>query len=133
VSRRVLDASALLAYIDDEPGADAVEERLPEGLLMSAVNWAEVLSKLAERGVSIDRLRAELAQAGVLGGSLEIRPFAEDDAVTAGELRPPTRPFGFSLADRACLALAVRTQLPVVTADRDWAEAPLPVAVELVR
>jgi PIN domain nuclease of toxin-antitoxin system len=133
VSRRVVDASALLAYIDDEPGADAVEERLPEGVLMSAVNWAEVLSKLAERRVSIDRLRAELVEAGILGRSLEISPFTEDEAVIAGELRPATRDLGFSLADRACLALAVRTALPVVTADRAWAEARLPVAVELVR
>lgn len=129
----MLDASALLAYIDDEPGADVVEERLPEGALVSAVNWAEVLSKLAERGVSIDRMRAELTESGVLGQSLEIRPFTEGDAVIAGELRPATRRLGFSLADRACLALAVRSGLAVLTADRAWVEAPLPVDVELVR
>lgn len=100
---------------------------------MSAVNWAEVLSKLAERGVSIDRVREGLVDAGVLDQSLEIRSFTEDDAVAAGELRPATRAYGFSLADRACLALAVRTGLAVLTADRAWAEASLPVAVELVR
>jgi ribonuclease VapC len=129
----VLDASALLAYIDDEPGADTVEERLPDGVLMSAVNWAEVLSKLAERGVPVDRLRRQLADVGILGQSLEIRPLTDDDAAAVGELQPATRALGFSLADRACLALAVRTGLSVLTADRAWADASLPVAVELVR
>jgi PIN domain nuclease of toxin-antitoxin system len=133
VSSRVLDASALLAYVDDEPGAETVEERLAEGMLISAVNWAEVLSKLAERGVASDRLREQLIDVGVLGQSLEIRSFTEDDASAAAGLKQATRSLGFSLADRACLALALRTRLPVATADRAWAEAPLPVAVELLR
>ena len=133
MSSCVLDASALLAYIDDEPGAHVVEERLPDGVLMSAVNWAEVLSKLAERGVSIDRLRERLAGLGILGQSLEIRPFTEEDAAAVGELRPATRALGFGLADRACLALALATRLPVLTPDRAWSEASLAVAVELVR
>ncbi len=133
MSSRVVDASALLAYVDDEPGAEVVERCLPDGLLVSAVNWAEVLSKLAERGVAGDQFEEELTSAGILGESLEVRPFRGEDAVTVARLRLVTRALGFSLADRACLALGLRSGLSVLTADRVWGEASLPVRVELIR
>lgn len=46
----VLDASALLAYLHGETGASVVTAALIQETAISSVNWAETLSKLAERG-----------------------------------------------------------------------------------
>lgn len=128
----VLDASALLAYIQGEAGAATVQARIAEGTLISAVNLAEVLSTIAERGAVPADVMEELAATGNLGQSLRVREFAAADAIAAAELRP-ARALGLSLADRVCVALAAELELPVLTADGAWAHAELPVRVEVIR
>jgi PIN domain nuclease of toxin-antitoxin system len=110
----VLDASALLVLLNAEPGSEQVAKAMP-GAVISAVNLAEVVGKLSEAGLPEATLREALR---VL--SLDVRPFAEDDAYEAGLLRAPTRRAGLSLGDRACLALAARLKLPALTTDRAW-------------
>ncbi len=123
----ILDASALLAHIGGEPGSDGVDALAGEALI-SAVNLAEVLSKLTERGLS-----QRDADGIVYRYRLEIVPFDEELARQTGALRPATRSLGLSLGDRACLALAQRERLPVLTADRSWAKLDLGVAIRVVR
>jgi PIN domain nuclease of toxin-antitoxin system len=109
----VLDASAVLALLADEPGAEVVLAALPHAAV-SAVNLSEVVVKLAERGVPADAIRAALE-----GLDLTTHPFGVEDAFAAGALRPGTTPLG--LGDRACLALAARLGAEALTVDRDWA------------
>ena len=125
--RVVLDASALLAYLRAEPGSEAVDSVLGSALITS-VNWAEVLQKSLSAGVEAKGLRQELQALG-----LAVEPFSAGDADTAALLWPQTRNLGVSLADRACLSLALRLNLPVFTCDRLWAELNLPLRIELLR
>jgi ribonuclease VapC len=131
VSAFVLDASGLLAYLDDEDGAAEVEEHLEHRASMSAANLAEALSKLAERGDSPRDVFATLEQEGLLGGLIDIEPLTVEDAVTVAELRPVTRDRGLGLGDRACLALGRRLGLPVLTADREWVGLEQAIGVDV--
>ncbi len=131
--RAVLDASALLAYLRDEPGRDIVDELLEEICAISAANWAEVLSRLAGEGKDPDEASAELAERGVLHSSLTVHPLDEAQARRIAALRPITRDFGLSLADRACLALAEVLELPAFTADRAWDGLDLDLQIRLIR
>jgi len=121
----VLDSSALLAYFNDEPGAEVVEIALLSGGAVSAVNWAEVLTKVRDTGQSPEAFCADLTDRGILGQLLEVRSFGEADAASTASLRKATREQGLSLGDRACLALARTLGLPVYTADRIWTEVAL--------
>jgi PIN domain nuclease of toxin-antitoxin system len=123
----VLDASALLALLQDEPGGDLVQELL-ETAAISSVNWTEVTQKALERQVDIEGLRQELAALG-----LEIVPFTAALAETTARLRSATCQAGLSLGDRACLALAAILDLPAVTTDRIWPDLGLPVKIRVVR
>jgi PIN domain nuclease of toxin-antitoxin system len=116
----VLDASALLAHLRDEPGADVVAEAIASGAVISTVNLAEVFSRVADQGDDPAKLAAELTQIGLLDGVITVEPFTAADAIDAGRLRPLTRDAGLSLGDRACLALARRLEAPALTADTDW-------------
>ncbi|UQA55988.1 type II toxin-antitoxin system VapC family toxin [Polyangium aurulentum] len=129
----MLDASALLAFLNEEPGADAVEGALGKGALISIVNWAEVISKAAEMGADPVRVRDELVQMGVLGKALQIVTLMDEDALEMARLRPATRSLGLSLGDRACLALGQRLGLPVLTADRLWSQVTLDLEIRLIR
>ena len=130
MSSSVLDASAALAYLQGEAGADRVAEALAAGALLSVVNLAEVMTKLAADGLSEEGVRGSLQ---VLRAETAV--FEEADAVSTGLLRPVTRPLGLSLGDRACVALALKSGLPVLTTDRAWAGigSLLDVEVELIR
>jgi len=132
VSRVVLDASALLALLNAESGADLIEAALAsDGGIISVVNWAEVLSKAVETGVPPETVRERLERAGVLGTALRIEPVTEEDAATIARLRPITRAAGLGLGDRACLALAKRLGAPAVTVDRAWASISGAAGVEV--
>jgi len=132
VSNVVLDASALLTLLNAEPGADVIEAAMAaDGAVMSVVNWAEVLSKAVETGVTPEAVRERLERAGILGTLLRIEPVTEEDAATIARLRPLTRPAGLGLGDRACLALAKRLGAPAVTVDRVWASIAGAVGVEV--
>lgn len=123
----VLDASAVLALLFREPGADVVRDVLRGGMI-SAVNWAEVLQVTIRKGGNIDGLRTDLERRGLL-----FAPFDESDADATAELYPATRELQISLADRACLVLARRLGLPVLTGDRVWADLNVGVEVRLIR
>lgn len=123
----VLDASAVLAVLQREPGADRVLARLG-GAAISAVNFAEVVTRLASKGTDLAQVLTDLHT--LLG---DIRPFDIRQAEAAGLLSASTRPFGLSLGDRACLTLAKHLNVPVLTADRAWAKLDVGVAVELIR
>lgn len=123
----ILDASALLAALNEETGSDAVELALP-GAVIGAVNLSEVLAKLAEVGLS----EAD-AWSAVSGLALRVVEFDEDLARIAGSLRPVTRALGLSFGDRACLALGRKLGLPVLTADRSWTRLDIGVNVQAIR
>ncbi len=127
----VLDASALLAYVFGEPGAEVVEASL-SGAVIHAVNLAEVLSRLAERGSSPEDSFAALQEAGVMK-LLTVDIGTADDAMNVARLRPLTRTLGLSLGDRYCLSLAQRLGVPALTADRQWANVEVGVQVQVIR
>jgi ribonuclease VapC len=129
----VLDASALMAVLHAEDGASVVIEAIGEGAAVSVVNWAEVLSKLAEAGKDPEIATAELRRAEGSRRALTIEPLTAADCVAVARLRPVTRRQGLSLADRACLALADRLGVPALTADRKWLEADVTAEVQLIR
>jgi ribonuclease VapC len=129
----VLDASALLAYLRDEPGADAVADAIADGVVISTVNLAEVFSYSADRGADPAKLADKLTQAGLLNGAITVAPFTTTDAVDAAHLRPLTRNAGLSLGDRACLALARRLDAPALTADTAWQDANHNVQLRPIR
>lgn len=127
MSEVVLDASALLALVLAERGAERVAETL-EKALISSVNLSETAAVLMDSGIPSARVRARLSRHG-----LTTVPFDEEDALLAAELRALTRGAGLSLGDRACLALAKRRGLPALTADRAWAALDIGVEVRLIR
>ena len=126
--RKLLDASALLAYLQREPGFEAVREALREGAAISAVNLAEVAGKLKARGKDPERIVRRLLAMG-----LEVLPFTLEEALEAGALDPLTRPLGLSLGSGACLAAGKVRGLAVLTADRTWAGVVPGVDVVVVR
>jgi ribonuclease VapC len=124
---RVLDASALLAFLFREPGGEAVPGLLPSAVV-SSVNWSETVQKAVARRVDTAELRDDLEQLGML-----VEPFTVADAERAAELWSAPGGAQLSLGDRACLALASRLSAPAVTADRRWREAAVGVPLEFLR
>lgn len=125
--RMVLDASALVASRRAEPGSEALDGVRGTAVITS-VNGAEVVQKCLSAGVEVEGLRQELQALG-----LAVEPFSAADADTAALLWPQTRNLGLSLADRACLSLGLRLNLPMLTCDRLWAGLTLPPRIELLR
>lgn len=123
----VLDASAALAVVLREAGGDAVEPHCP-GATISAVNLAEMVARLAERGMAETDVRSAISDLG-----LSVVPFDETRAIATGMLRPSTRARGLSLGDRACLALARERNVPALTADRRWSGLDIGVDIRLIR
>lgn len=123
----VLDASAVLAWLRDETGAEQVDAALDGGVL-SAVNASEVAQKLLHHGVDGSRAVTQL-----LGLGLVLTPLTDTDALATAELWPYTRAHGLSLGDRACLALAQRLQRPAMTADQAWKAVDLDIDIQLIR
>lgn len=118
--KNVLDASAVLAVLNGEPGEKKVIPILAESAI-SAVNLTEVGTKLLEAGM--DEESAQIA-VSVLGIG-EVTNFDEELAWETAKLRPLTKKLGLSLGDRVCLALAMKLKVPAVTADKEWAKIKL--------
>ena len=123
----VLDASALLAFLHGDPGADVVEP-LVESCVISTVNWAEVLQRVLSWGVDATGLLEDLAALG-----MQFLPFTVEEAEVTARFWSMTREAGLSLGDRACLSLAQILELPAVTADRRWATLNVATEVRLIR
>jgi len=123
----VLDASAVLALLFEEPGHDIVEDYIATSII-SSVNISEVIGRFTRVG----RDPKSIIDTMVLGG-LEVIDFTMSHAITAAKLLPLTRVKGLSFADRACLALAQSKSLTTLTADRAWTSIEAPIDIELIR
>jgi ribonuclease VapC len=123
----VLDASALIALLWEEPGAEEVEPLLGRASI-STVNWTEVLQRYRAHGIDTAGKRESVEALGI-----SIESFEAEDAEVVAELWQPTRSAGLSPADRACLALARRLRVCAYTADRDWRRLKVGVEVVLIR
>ena len=123
----VIDASVMLAILFDEPGGKEAFGMI-EGGLLSTVNLSEVLTKSMAHNATAEFSEVQVSRLG-----LELVSFCAADAMEAAKLRPLTRHKGLSLGDRACLALALRRGLPVLTADRHWDGLDIGVDIRLIR
>jgi PIN domain nuclease of toxin-antitoxin system len=122
----ILDASAVLAVLQNETGKEKVEAILDESAI-SRVNLTEVLTKLIEKGMTIDEAKETFEDL-----ELKVIEFDENQSLKAAELRPLTKHPGLSLGDRCCLALAIVEDLPAITADRNWASLNI-CKIEIIR
>jgi PIN domain nuclease of toxin-antitoxin system len=127
MSRHVIDASALLAILNQESGAEQWTDAVIDGV-MSAVNLSEVIARLADAAMPEEDIRKVIEPL-----DLEVAPFDSHQAWTAGLLRSATKAAGLSLGDRACLALGRTMKLPVLTADQAWKSLRVGVQVKLLR
>lgn len=123
----ILDASALLALIQNENGSEIVEQHLPNAV-MSTVNISEVATLLVKLGLPADEI-------GTMISSLvrRIVPFDLGQAYIAADLIQETKTLGLSFADRACLSLAKQLELPVITADKAWGRLAIDIEIRLLR
>ena len=127
MSSFVIDASAILALLNEEPGHQLVSESIDDSA-MSAVNYCEVIGKLVDVGLSDSEARSTVEPLKV-----EIVDFDEQLAFDAACLRRETRLLGLSLGDRSCLALARASKAAVLTADKNWSKLKMDVKIILIR
>ena len=123
----IFDSSAVLALLHGEPGA-ALIQTLTLDAVLSSVNASEVQTRLVRKGADPKR-----AWESVTASVQTVVPFDAAMAEAAGTLASKTQPYGLSLGDRACLALAMALKAPVYTADRAWAQLQIDVAIHLIR
>jgi len=128
MNKIVLDASAILAVIHQEPGHEKLSPQLLAGAVVSTVNLAEVQSKLVSRGWT-----SEEAWEDATSPAQQVLPFDEEHARIAGDLVAQTRQVGLSLGDRACLALGMALKAPVYTAEKAWHSLGLSVRIHVIR
>jgi len=127
MSKYVLDASAVLALLNEETGQDKVEAVIADSV-MSAVNYCEVMGKLIDAGVTEEDARESIDLLNV-----EIISFDTEQAGKAAALRPTTKKLGLSLGDRSCLALGLARRHTVVTAEREWTKLRVGIKIEMIR
>lgn len=137
MSKFVLDASALLALVNQEPGQDIVAEVLAQAWV-SAVNASELVAKLTDQSLSEAEVKEVLAalnlqMLNLQMLNLQIVAFDERQELMAGYLRSLTKHLGLSLGDRACLALGLQQQCRVITADKAWAKLDLGIEIQVIR
>jgi ribonuclease VapC len=128
VNKIVLDASAMLAALNGEPGSEKLTPEMLSNSAGSTVNLAEVHTKLVSRGADSDE-----AWEDALSAIQESVPFTEEQARIAGGLVAQTRALGLSLGDRACLALGLVLNAPVYTTDKSWKTLKLGVRIHVIR
>lgn len=127
MAEAVLDASALLAFLRNEPGAEEVAAVLKLSCI-SAVNLAETISKMVEYGKPLDDVAFQIERLRI-----PVIPFDAEHAKLVASLWKATRVVGLSLGDRACLALGLKTGLPVLTTERAWENIKVGVSVGVIR
>lgn len=110
----VLDASALLALLKGEPGADRVAAVIGAAAI-SAVNLHEVAKEMLREGATPEATRGVLDEL-----NLDIRPHDREAAYTSAALHEHTQRYGRGLGDRTCMALGMQLGVPVLTADQEW-------------
>ncbi|MBD2566775.1 MULTISPECIES: type II toxin-antitoxin system VapC family toxin [Nostocaceae] len=127
MSEVVVDASAILALLNQETGSEEVLKFIGKAAI-STVNLSEVIAKLADAGIPEEDIRQIIYNL-----NLEVINFNEEQALKAGMLRPNTKSIGLSFGDRACLALGIILNQPVLTTDRLWGSINVGVEVRVVR
>lgn len=128
MNRVVVDSSVVLATIHEEEGSEKITPEFLTRAIISAVNLAEVQSKLVSSGWP-----ANEAWADATGSVRDVIPFSAEHARVVGNMIAQTRAFGLSLGDRACLALGLALQVPVYTADRSWKRLKLGIRIHTIR
>ena|ERR1035438_2309867 len=124
----VFDASAILAVLQHERGAETLTVEMRKNAVVSAVNLAEVQSKLVKKGHD-----PEKAWEDALSTMTEVEPFTGEHARIAGDLISMTEKYGLSLGDRACLALAIALKAPVYTTEQAWRNLQVGVPIHVIR
>ncbi len=117
----------MLAVLQLEPGGDIVADAI-ENAVMSAVNLSEVIAALSRKGMAVSE-----AVRVMRIFQLRVEPFDETAAYATAALLNPTRPYGLSLGDRACLVLGQRLNFPIMTADKAWANLDLGIELKMIR
>jgi PIN domain nuclease of toxin-antitoxin system len=128
MNRVVLDASVILAVLFQERGAEKMTDEIMERAVVSAVNLAEVQTKLVKMGHP-----PEKAWSDALLLKTDPEPFTSDHAKIAGNLIAKTEKYGLSLGDRACLALAIALKAPVYTTEQLWKNLKVGVPIHVIR
>lgn len=129
MSKSVLDASAILAIIQNEVGADKVEPLLG-GIVMSSVNVSETVAKILQKS----EMSLQDVQDCLLPLISMIAPFDEEQAFHTAQLIRKTKSIGLSIGDRACISLGIKMKLPVYTADKIWTELSIDgLDIKLIR
>ena len=124
----VLDASAILALIQNERGAERLTDELMDDAVISTVNLTEVQSKLIKKGYDSE----EAWETAVLLVTAA-EPFTSEQARIAGDLITKTEKYGLSLGDRSCLALAIALKAPVYTTEQVWRNLKLGIPIHVIR
>ncbi len=124
----VLDASAILAVVQHEPGQEKLTDEVMGNAVASTVNLAEVQSKLVKNGYGTDQ-----AWADALELVTAAEPFTSEQARIAGDLIAKTEKYGLSLGDRCCLALAIALKAPVYTTEQTWRNLKVGVPIHVIR
>ncbi|MGB6743449.1 MAG: type II toxin-antitoxin system VapC family toxin [Terracidiphilus sp.] len=124
----VFDASAILALLQNERGAEKLTEEIQDTAVVSTVNLAEVQGKLVNCGFSPDE-----AWEHALSTVAAVEPYTSQQAKIAGSLITKTEKYGLSLGDRSCLALAIVLKAPVYTTEQLWKNLKVGVPIHVIR
>jgi PIN domain nuclease of toxin-antitoxin system len=124
----VFDASAILALLQQEPGAETLTDEIRVNAVASTVNLAEVQGKLVKKGIP-----PEMAWEDTLSAVAEAEPFTSRQASIAGSLITKTQKCGLSLGDRSCLALAIALKAPVYTTEQVWKNLKVGIPIHVIR
>jgi ribonuclease VapC len=127
VTHYVLDASALLAWLQGEPGGETVEPLFNQAVI-SSVNWTEVLQRSISYGVPLEGMQADVEALG-----LQILPFTATDAFWVAQLYQPHQLQSLSYGDRACIALAQRLNFTALTTNLAWVDLGLGIDIQVLR
>jgi len=128
MSKAALDASAILAYLFNERGAERLTPEVLADALVSTVNLAEVQTKLVKLGRSTEDAWIDAHSLGTLAV-----PYTSEHARIAGDLITQTEKYGLSLGDRSCLALAIALNAPVYTTEQIWRDLKVGIPIHVIR